>query len=1195
MATARIHLMQVSLNIIDQPVGYTPPVGPAVRFTVRYGQRDDFQPANRAYSNFGQKWTFDWLAYIQDNPTQPTANVIYYMMGGGYRTFTGFNQNTQTFAYEQYDQTLLTRRATGYEMTARDGSKLIFASPDGATGTTRRVFLTRLIDPAGNAVTLTYDANLRITAITDTIGQVTTLAYENPADTFKITKVTDPFGRAATFGYDSSLRLISITDVAGLVSQFTYEANDFIDTMTTPYGLTYFTTGTSGEPAPSGDPGPPGRIRWLEITYPDGKERVEYNQEQGVNHLPDSDPKGVPTGMSTHNNWLYYRNTFYWDRLANAYGARDYTKATIYHWQHVAGSEITSGILESVKKPLENRVWYDYDGQTDPIYAGSTNKPRHIGRVLDDGSSQLHAYTYNGFGNVTSYVDPLGRTTSYVYDADGIDLLEIHQKTAQGSDLLARNTYNTQHRPLTVTDAAGQTTAYTYNTRGQVLTVTNPRNETTTFTYDPNGYLTSVAGPLPGQITTYTYDSVGRIRTLTDESQYTLTFDYDALDRPTRITYPDSTFVELGYTALDRTSIRDRAGRLTLFEYDRFRQLTKQTDPLGRVTKFKWCKCGDIRSVTDALGRTTSWRYDLQGRVQSKEYADGSTITYRYEDTTSRLRQRIDEQLQVTHYAYNIDDTLAQTAYTNVPGPTPPNPWPGVPTQPVRYTYDPYYNRVTDVANDIHTGYVYFGAGQLGAGRPFSIETTGADYFVFAYDELGRRRSMITGGVTSTTEYDAAGRVVAETNPLGTFTTTYDGASRRPVSRTGPNGLNTQYTYAGPQQDHALLRIKNSVGGTVISQFDYEYDIPTGQITQWTQTQSSSPADANPYALVCSYDAAGQLVDALPYQAGERAGHFWNEYDAAGNRTRHDVNGDEADPVIAYTELSYNALNQLTTIEVHPDGGDALATNQYVFDAEQRLATMGSQQSGKSFEYDDRGRRIAVQDFTGAIRRFVWNDDDICAELDRSWGVVVKRFFPQGMQIVTGPDAGNYYYTRDHQGSIREVLDSAGNVRASYGYTPFGRAYLLGPASNVIQPDFGFAGMFQLPGYGVYFTKHRVYDPDLGRWISRDPLHHAELTQGANLYTYVGNDPINRTDPLGLACCEKEARDMAEKTTEYLVLCTLAMIGCALASGPTAGLSCFAAGAACAFYLLKMKYAQDDYENCLKTCKAPRPVQPPCN
>ena len=102
-------------------------------------------------------------------------------------------------------------------MLSRDGTKKIFSQSDGSIGNyARKIFLTQLIDPFGNAVSLTYDANLRLVTITDAIGQVTTISYEHPTDIFKITKVTDPFGRFATFDYDASDRLIKITDVIGL-------------------------------------------------------------------------------------------------------------------------------------------------------------------------------------------------------------------------------------------------------------------------------------------------------------------------------------------------------------------------------------------------------------------------------------------------------------------------------------------------------------------------------------------------------------------------------------------------------------------------------------------------------------------------------------------------------------------------------------------------------------------------------------------------------------------------------------------------------------------------------------------------------------------------------------------------------------------------------------------------------------------
>ena len=47
--------------------------------------------------------------------------------------------------------------------------------------------------------------------------------------------------------------------------------------------------------------------------------------------------------------------------------------------------------------------------------AAATNRPTHVGRVLDDGTTQLYTYAYNAFGHVTNMIDPVGRTLSYLY------------------------------------------------------------------------------------------------------------------------------------------------------------------------------------------------------------------------------------------------------------------------------------------------------------------------------------------------------------------------------------------------------------------------------------------------------------------------------------------------------------------------------------------------------------------------------------------------------------------------------------------------------------------------------------------------------------------------------------------------------------------------------------------------------------
>lgn len=83
MAQFSVHALLVSLNIIDRPLRYTPPVGPAVDFIVTYNQKDTQQPATFGYSNLGPKWTFNWLSYVTDDPNSQAPQTSVYVPGGG--------------------------------------------------------------------------------------------------------------------------------------------------------------------------------------------------------------------------------------------------------------------------------------------------------------------------------------------------------------------------------------------------------------------------------------------------------------------------------------------------------------------------------------------------------------------------------------------------------------------------------------------------------------------------------------------------------------------------------------------------------------------------------------------------------------------------------------------------------------------------------------------------------------------------------------------------------------------------------------------------------------------------------------------------------------------------------------------------------------------------------------------------------
>lgn len=107
-----------------------------------------------------------------------------------------------------------------------------------------------------------------------------------------------------------------------------------------------------------------------------------------------------------------------------------------------------------------------------------------------------------------------------------------------------------------------------------------------------------------------------------------------------------------------------------------------------------------------------------------------------------------------------------------------------------------------------------------------------------------------------------------------------------------------------------------------------------------------------------------------------------------------------------------------------------------------------------------------------------------------------------------------YYYTWDHLGSIRELIDGSGNILTRYGYDAFGRVTTT-HVSGTHDATFQYTGDYYHATSGLDLTHYRAYDPNTGKWLSRDPLENAERLQGPNLYEYCKNDPVLYTDPDG--------------------------------------------------------------------------------
>ncbi|HEV2434593.1 MAG TPA: RHS repeat-associated core domain-containing protein [Verrucomicrobiae bacterium] len=162
------------------------------------------------------------------------------------------------------------------------------------------------------------------------------------------------------------------------------------------------------------------------------------------------------------------------------------------------------------------------------------------------------------------------------------------------------------------------------------------------------------------------------------------------------------------------------------------------------------------------------------------------------------------------------------------------------------------------------------------------------------------------------------------------------------------------------------------------------------------------------------------------------------------------------------------------------------------------------------FSYDGFGRRVKIIEETngvaGSTSQFVWSGTQLCEERDGN-NNVTKQFFANGEKI----GGMLYYFTKDHLGSIREMTDDGGMIRARYDYDPYGRRTKVQGDRDA---DFGYTGYYVHQASGLQLALYRAYDADLGRFINRDPIGEAG---GINLYDYAQDDPLNRIDPLGFS------------------------------------------------------------------------------
>ncbi len=105
-----------------------------------------------------------------------------------------------------------------------------------------------------------------------------------------------------------------------------------------------------------------------------------------------------------------------------------------------------------------------------------------------------------------------------------------------------------------------------------------------------------------------------------------------------------------------------------------------------------------------------------------------------------------------------------------------------------------------------------------------------------------------------------------------------------------------------------------------------------------------------------------------------------------------------------------------------------------------------------------------------------------------------------------------YFPLYDNNGNVTDYVSETGDVVASYTYDAFGRTLSATGSMADVFP-FRFSTKYYDAEADLYYYGYRYYSPELGRWLTRDPI---EEDGGDNLYAFCDNCPLNFADYNGL-------------------------------------------------------------------------------
>lgn len=811
--------------------------------------------------------------------------------------------------------------------------------------------------------------------------------------------------------------------------------------------------------------------------------------------------------------------------------------------------EFMTPIQPTVSKSydLMGNVVSAVDARSNEKKMSYTIRGQLAGVAYPDGSEEKNVYRKNG--SLKYAYAKNGTRTYFAYDAQG---RAIKTKVLSSSDKLLATTsatYSSFH-VLSETDFTGQITQYTYYPDGKLKS--KQRGDSLSwFIYDSLGRLYKSFeqyGPLSEEVVVKVqeYDLLDRVveERIEDYAGNALTrvsYSYDIAGNVSEVKSGEGSVSTTIYDSHGTPVLAidaDGNKTVTTCRYDFVNELgqfvayKETTDPLGNLTAI----------TADALGRIVSVvRKNPMGVLTQKQ-----EVFYNANGNRGRLIDAIlspngNERQVVTILTYDACDRLVETCEAV-----------GTPEQTrVAIGYNSFGQKCSHIKTDgsiLHHTYDALG-------RLASLHSSdGTIHYVYRYD-LNSNPIQVDDLINKTTtikRYDDNGRLIRETLGNGlALRYSYDKMGRS-TQVTLPDSSGIAYSY-GPCFLETVKRL--NVDGTVAYEHRYEKFDLGGHVTdiqlignagslrhQYDQLGRLRNATSSHWSeSITTIDAVGNLLekqinDSLGiatvkyayddlYQLKSEDGLISHTYQHDSHYNRVDKDGDSH---------SHNALNQLlndgkSTYTYDLNGNliqkmTSAGTIAYGYDALNRLVLFTDDSQQVRYSYDENNRRLSKAVYSRgssdewtlqATTRYLYQGQNEIGAVDSKNNIFELRVLGIGKGAEIGAaialELENQVYVpiHDHAGHVACLLENAtGEVVETYRYTAFGEELF----DSAISP-WRFASKRTDPETGLVNFGRRYYDPDIGRWITQDPLGREG---GPNLYAYVLNSPLMLIDMYGL-------------------------------------------------------------------------------